>query len=257
MVRSSLGRSIELSTIRTSTGSYGFYALPVADLLELTEWVPHQDLLAAGKLVEVKPDDTETEVVFCSHQWTSFDAPDPTMDQLKVLQSVIRKLMAGKTEVRSNGMLDAVYQYQMRSSGSDWAKALPKMCFWLDYFCMPQPGALIGKASDELKARLDTNNDGIVSQAELADAALEPGTRIQLYNSFPPLYDGAPAGFDPPFHDWETYGHTVLAKQTEVNVWSIATRKPTEDGGAQEIVQNVTLLPQDQNVRWRVIHATP
>ena len=175
MVRSSLGRSIELSTIRTSTGSYGFYALPVADLLELTEWVPHQDLLAAGKLVEVKPDDTETEVVFCSHQWTSFDAPDPTMDQLKVLQSVIRKLMAGKTDVRSNGMLDAVYQYQMRSSGSDWAKALPKMCFWLDYFCMPQPGALIGKASDELKARLDTNNDGIVSQAELADAALEPG----------------------------------------------------------------------------------
>ena len=89
------------------------------------------------------------------------------------------------------------------------------------------------------------------------DAALEPGTRIQLYNSLPPLYDGAPAGFDPPFHDWETYGHTVLAKQTEANVWSIATRKPTEDGGAQEIVQNVTLLPQDQNVRWRVIHATP
>ena len=177
MVRSSLGRSIELSTIRTSTGSYGFYALPVAHLLELTEWVPHQDLLAAGKLVEVKPDDTETEVVFCSHQWTSFDAPDPTMDQLKVLQSVIRKLMAGKTDVRSNGMLDAVYQYQMRSSGSDWAKALPKMCFWLDYFCMPQPGALIANASDELKAKLDTNNDGIVSQAELADAALEPGER--------------------------------------------------------------------------------
>ena len=109
MVRSSLGRSIELSTTRTGTGTYGFYALPIAHLLELTEWVPHQDLLAAGKLVEVKPDDTETEVVFCSHQWTSFDAPDPTMDQLKVLQSVIRKLMAGKTEVRSNGMLDAVY----------------------------------------------------------------------------------------------------------------------------------------------------
>jgi hypothetical protein len=50
------------------------------------------------------------------------------------------------------------------------------MCFWLDYFSMPQPGALISKASDELKAKLDTNNDGIVSQAELADAVLaEPG----------------------------------------------------------------------------------
>ena len=104
MVRSSLGRSIELSTTRTGTGTYGFYVLPIAHLLELTEWVPHQDLLAAGKLVEVEPDDTETEVVFCSHQWTSFDAPDPTMDQLKVLQSVIRKLMAGKTDVRSNGI---------------------------------------------------------------------------------------------------------------------------------------------------------
>lgn len=173
MVRSSLGRSIELSTTRTGVDKYPLYAMPVAHLLELTEWVPHQDLLAAGKVVEVKPDDTETEVVFCSHQWTSFDEPDPTMNQLKVLQSVIRKLMAGKTDVKSNGMLDAVYQFSMRSSGSAWSKELPNMYFWLDYFCMPQPGALMSKASEELTAKLDTNNDGFVDQAELANAVLD------------------------------------------------------------------------------------
>ena len=51
--------------------SYQFYVLPVATLLEMSEWEPHQILLDQGKLV--KGDEVEeSEIIFVTHQWTSF-----------------------------------------------------------------------------------------------------------------------------------------------------------------------------------------
>lgn len=100
MVRGSLGRAIDLDATELRE-AYGFYAIPVQTFLALDAWVPHQTLLAEGKLVEVKAGDSDAEVIFCSHQWTSFDHPDPANEQLKALQSVLTNLMAGKTDVVS------------------------------------------------------------------------------------------------------------------------------------------------------------
>ena len=41
-------------------------------------------------------------------------------------------------------MLDGGYQYSMLTSGKEWAKQLPNMYIWLDYCCIPQPGAAAG-----------------------------------------------------------------------------------------------------------------
>ena len=101
------------------------YAMPVKHFLSLESWLPHQDALAKGLLVEVQRGDTKADVLFCSHQWVAFEHPDPAGDQLRALQNVIRKLIAGKTDVVSNGMLDAVYQYKMLALGSEWKKKLP------------------------------------------------------------------------------------------------------------------------------------
>lgn len=170
MVRGSLGRTIDLDNVSTRE-AYGFYAIPVPYFLELDKWVPHQDLLAAGKLIEIKPDDADAmEVIFCSHQWCSFDHPDPAGDQLRALQTQIKRLAAGKTDVTSNGMLEGVYQYKMLTPGSEWAKRLPKMALWVDYLSIPQPGALIQEASAELVEDLDDNHDGVVSMEELQNA---------------------------------------------------------------------------------------
>ena len=80
MVRGSLGRAIDLDATELRE-AYGFYAIPVQTFLALDAWVPHQTLLAEGKLVEVKAGDSDAEVIFCSHQWTSFDHPDPANEQ--------------------------------------------------------------------------------------------------------------------------------------------------------------------------------
>jgi hypothetical protein len=53
---------------------YPMYALPIADLQQLTRFPPHQELLKAGKLVEIKDG---MDVLFVSHQWLSLQHPDP------------------------------------------------------------------------------------------------------------------------------------------------------------------------------------
>ena len=48
---------------------YPFYAIPVEELLNLTQWVPHQKLLAQKKLVNLTDSPVaEDEVIFVSHQ---------------------------------------------------------------------------------------------------------------------------------------------------------------------------------------------
>ena len=56
------------------------WCLPVADFATLDELLPHQELRDAGKLVPWSP--TMRSVFFISHQWTSFDGPDHTTQQL-------------------------------------------------------------------------------------------------------------------------------------------------------------------------------
>ena len=52
--------------------------------------------------------------------------------------------MKGKTAVKSDYALDGGYQYSMLTTGKEWAKQLPNMYIWLDYCCIPQPGAAAG-----------------------------------------------------------------------------------------------------------------
>ncbi len=72
MVRSSLGRSVLLDSGGLAE-EYPFCAISVPDFLEMTEWQPHQDLKASGKVKEMGD---KAEVLFCSHQWVSFTHPE-------------------------------------------------------------------------------------------------------------------------------------------------------------------------------------
>ena len=81
-----------------SLEQYPYYGMPVATLLELKAWEPHQKLLAAGAVRECTADD---DVIFVSHQWLGFEHPDPKHDQLRALQRMIRRLLSGTPPVPS------------------------------------------------------------------------------------------------------------------------------------------------------------
>jgi hypothetical protein len=77
---------------------YPMYALPIADLEQLTRFPPHQVLLKAGKLVEIKDG---MDVLFVSHQWLSKKHLDPESYQLKCLQRVLSRLADGELDVEN------------------------------------------------------------------------------------------------------------------------------------------------------------
>ena len=68
-----------------------------------------QDLLADGGLIKVDDTRKADKVIFISHQWTSFNHPDPKNEQLKALQMTIRNLLSGKATVRTNWALEMGY----------------------------------------------------------------------------------------------------------------------------------------------------
>ena len=140
MVRSSLGRAV-LADSGGLAEEYPYYGISVPDFLELTEWLPHEALKASGKVKQMGETD---EVIFVSHQWTSFSHPDPAGNQLRALQTQIRTLMKGKTAVRSDSALDGSYGYSMVTAGKEWKNKLPNMYLWVDYCSIPQPSAAGG-----------------------------------------------------------------------------------------------------------------
>ena len=154
MVRASLGAaggSFNASTAVNET--YPMYVLPIATLLEMTEWIPHQELLAQNKLVKLSEVEADaSEVIFLSHQWVwpagnhasssptplahprvlfdtyirwcSFLHPDPKGDQLRPLQDLVRRLVGGDIVVRTRPELEMMFGYK-KISGKDVWEALP------------------------------------------------------------------------------------------------------------------------------------
>ena len=88
-----------------SDEGYPMYLLPFGEFMAMDRWVPHQELKAQGKVVEFDQS-MWGKVFFISHQWTSYNHPDPECDQLKSLQHVLRRLANGEC---IGAMLDALF----------------------------------------------------------------------------------------------------------------------------------------------------
>ena len=151
MVRASLGHKGGAFALRandnnsTATKStYPMYGLKISDLLELNEWVPHQDLLAQGKL-HVIGEAERKRVLFLSHQWCSFLHPDPKAEQLKALKIILKRLVEGEISVRSHPALEMGYDYKRIDGPKEWRALLEDGYIWHDYTCIPQPLAYKAK----------------------------------------------------------------------------------------------------------------
>ena len=57
---------------------YPMYVMHVSEFLRLGELEPHQALRDAGKLCTWAP--RMKHVIFLSHQWTSYNHPDPSLE---------------------------------------------------------------------------------------------------------------------------------------------------------------------------------
>ena len=117
---------------RASTRSMPMWVIQVKDVLEMTGTMqPHQVLKAQG-LLEIWRVTMFT--LFVSHQWLSFHHPDPNGEQLKVLQLVLRKLIAKQLTIQGN----VWSEYSASKARTKDLDGVGKWYMWLDYFCVPQ-----------------------------------------------------------------------------------------------------------------------
>eukprot|EP00913_Durusdinium_trenchii_P000887 g825.t1 len=70
------------------------------NLLQLDSFKPHQELQAAGLLELHDPEHRDARVTFVSHEWSSFDHPDPQNAQLHSLQQMILGIRDGSIQLR-------------------------------------------------------------------------------------------------------------------------------------------------------------
>jgi len=127
---------------------YPMWALPIKHLLELKGTLPdHQTLIKEKKLVNIDEISDKKKVIFVSHQWLSWDGPDPNFHQFSLLQEAIELLRNGQpvthTPVASFLMALGKLFGKTFESSADFAKGLPEIlqdCYvWYDFFCIAQP----------------------------------------------------------------------------------------------------------------------
>ena len=73
---------------------YPMWLVPVSAFVKLTKLEPHQVMRHRGELVRWEP--SMQTVFFLSHQWTSFEHPDHTMDQVRCFKRLLIRMMKGE-----------------------------------------------------------------------------------------------------------------------------------------------------------------
>ena len=74
------------------TEQFPMHCLHITDLLEFEKLPRHDDVKRLGKFIIPAQTDTRT-IVFVSHQWTSFQSPDPQNFQFTALKGALRRML--------------------------------------------------------------------------------------------------------------------------------------------------------------------
>ena len=128
------GRSISRVGVASDTAidmQYPMWVMPVSEFIKLTKLEPHQKLRADNRIVQW--DKSMKNIFFMSHQWTSFANPDPTSEQLRAMQRIILRMMAGKLPKTSPCFADAVYLPSTSTTTSkEWATTVKDVHIWIE-----------------------------------------------------------------------------------------------------------------------------
>ena len=93
----------------------------------------------------------------CTTEWTSFDHPDPTGEQLRCMQRQVLKMLEGSAADVAPSFTDMLYLPKGASvSRADWKRLLDAghVYIWLDFFSVPQIGNC-----DERNDEVDGDDD--------------------------------------------------------------------------------------------------
>ena len=137
--RKTLLKRVEATALQTARSGetaiemlYPMWLMPVHEFMTLSELRPHQELVAAGKLV--KWNAAMKNVFFLSHQWTSFDRPDHSTSQLRTVQKALVRMLCGKLPTTAPQFADAIHlPSKVKISPAEWKELVPQAHIWMDF----------------------------------------------------------------------------------------------------------------------------
>lgn len=116
---------------------YPMYVIPVKKLMQMNKFLIHREMMERNLLQEYTPE-TEGRVIVVSHQWLSYNHPDPDQEHFFTLKRLLDRL--------GNGEVHRVEEYwrhavMFRSAGitaREWKNEFENTFVWIDYCCIPQ-----------------------------------------------------------------------------------------------------------------------
>lgn len=155
-------------------------AMPVKEFMGLKKLQSYQECLAKGLTTQTIPE--HAAVLFCSHQWLSFEHPDPQGIQLRDMQHILktiidgdvldimdpeawRALAEGGYKIKQNGHLSPTASMQLGTpfqhsqlTVEGFTELIQNAYIWWDFFSVPQN---IGHEKEQGEAEVDnTLSDG-------------------------------------------------------------------------------------------------
>eukprot|EP00438_Fugacium_kawagutii_P006767 Skav201392 [mRNA] locus=scaffold296:174361:176130:+ [translate_table: standard] len=113
---------------------FPMFTMLLSSFLQMTKLQKHEDLIDSGALCQF--DESMGRAMFVSHQWICRGHPDPSFQQLEVLQTALKGLLAGRTHVSLPTVVEIWVGRVRCPTASDFhAEAL---YLWYDYFSCPQ-----------------------------------------------------------------------------------------------------------------------
>eukprot|EP00939_MAST-03C_sp_MAST-3C-sp1_P002240 g2240.t1 len=109
----------------------------------------HQYLRDKGCLVLWDDIPENSHIIFVSHEWLSYNHPDPEGVQLETLVSTMRRLKSGQIpNVQTLPFERLIYHENFSTSAREWQSILEHSFLWVDWMSMPQPSAEANKESE-------------------------------------------------------------------------------------------------------------
>ena len=110
------------------------------DAPRLDAW---QVLDERGLLVQYKDLPADAKTYFITHEWHGFDHPDPTRIKTETLIRVLQRLEKGQIRLVDTYWQDQLqFKDKKRIKAAKWKRLLGATAYlWVDWCCMPQPGA--------------------------------------------------------------------------------------------------------------------
>eukprot|EP00439_Symbiodinium_sp_Y106_P082942 s559_g22.t1 len=177
------------------------YVVALEVFMKMTEVRPHEELLEKGMVIQYNQ--SMGDVIFVSHQWTSYTHPDPHFHQLRVLQQaltnllhLIRKgfgdLLTKKTTVHPQFINFVSVGSRQRLTAEELLER--KLFLWYDFFACPQ-----------LEARSDSQDTHLDIKPSLQNAVDSIPSYVQMSRFFfvlAPVMEHAENGKMLSKHSW-------------------------------------------------------